>query len=294
MNHHKVFSRPGAWRVWRRTCLPVCFVCLTGAASADSIGPGFLPATTPGGWQVYVEGNSYINANQLVSSAIDEDDSQVFLNTTAVLGTGPSLNPISSASGAFGGFADLTHGLLGVYTNATGGISRNAEEVDAGIFVNLTFVGTGTVDLTMHIAASTTGASDDGQAAGELFTQAGNFCTDPQFVGSCNDFSLLPVDVTQQFVVSQSGVTHQFRFTLSAYSRSFNSIDAAETATISMSLSPGLSVDQSQGFLTQTGEPDYFNSADAPEPGTPGMLLAGLGLISVRCGRWRRKRDVAK
>jgi hypothetical protein len=290
MKHPKISSPPVARRAWRTACLPLCFLCLAGVAAADTA-PFIFPPNIPNGWEVYVEGTSYINANQAVSQSFAEGDSQSSSATLAVLGTGPSPTPIASPTGSYGGFADLTHGLVGIYTNAAGGEGpRDAESVDAAIYADLTFKGSGIATFTIHLNATTNGGSDDGQVAGQFFAGT-QYCTDPAIVGSCQPFSNLPVDLVDRFVInSATGFNRQFVFLIGAHSNGFNSINAAETASISMDLSPGLTLDQSQGFLTQTGEPDFFATTAAPEPGMRGMLLAGLALvlISAHYSRWKR------
>jgi hypothetical protein len=95
------------------------------------------------------------------------------------------------------------------------------------------------------------------------------------------------------FVInSATGFNRQFVFIIGAHSNGFNSINAAETASISMDLTPGLTLDQSDGFLTQTGEPNFFATA-TPEPGMRGMLLAGLLLVTISAQYSLRKRNAA-
>jgi len=286
MNHPKIFTTLGVRSAWCKVRLPLCLLAMAGAVAADTA-PFIFPPNIPNGWEVYVEGTSYVNANQPVSQSFAESDSQSSSATLAVLGTGPSPTPIVSASGAYGGFADLTHGLIGIYTNAAGGEGpRDAESVDAAIYADLTFKGSGTATFTIHINATTNGGSDDGQVAGQFFAGS-QYCTDP-VIGSCQPFSNLPVDLVDHFVInSATGFNRQFVLSLGAHSNGFNSINAAETASISMDLTPGLTLDQSDGFLTQTGEPNFFATA-TPEPGMRGVLWAGLLLLTISA-RWSRK-----
>jgi hypothetical protein len=291
MNHPKIFTTLCVRSARCKVRLPLCFLAMAGAVAADTA-PFIFPPNVPNGWEVYVEGTSYINANQPVSQSFAEADSQSSSGTLAVLGTGPSPTPIASPSGAYGGFADLTHGLIGIYTNAAGGEGpRDAESVDAAIYADLTFKGSGTATFTIHLNATTNGGSDDGQVAGQLFAGR-QYCTDPA-IGSCAPFSDLPVDLVSHFVInSATGFNRQFVFIIGAHSNGFNSINAAETASISMDLTPGLTLDQSVGFLTQSGEPDFF-AASTPEPGMRGMLLAGLLLLAISAQYSRRKRKTA-
>jgi hypothetical protein len=292
MNQPKIFTTLCLRSAWCKVRVPLCFLAMAGAVAADTA-PFIFPPNIPNGWEVYVEGTLYVNANQAVSQSFAEADSQTSSGTLAVLGTGPSPTPISSPSGAYGGFADLTHGLIGIYTNAAGGEGpRDGESVDAAIYADLTFKGSGTATFTIHLNATTNGGSDDGQVAGELFAGR-QYCTDPALVGSCAPFSNLPVDIETQFFINPTtGFNRQFVFTIGAHSNGFNSINAAETASISMNLTPGLTLDQSDGFLTQSGEPDFF-AASTPEPGMRGTLLAGLLLLTISVEYSRRKRKTA-
>jgi hypothetical protein len=268
--------------------LPLCFLAMARLAAADTA-PFIFPPNIPNGWEVYVQGTSYINSNQAFSTAFAEADSQSSSGTLALLGTGPNATTVSGGAGLFGGFADLTHGLLGIYTNAAGNEPpSDAETVEAAIYVDLTFTGAGVVTFTTHFNASTNGGSSDGQVSGEVFSP-GRYCTDPQF-NTCSPFSSLPADFVQRAVINPAtGLTHQFIFDVNAHSNGFNSINAAETASITMTLTPGLTLDQSQGFLTQSGEPNYF-ATGTPEPGLRGMLLAGLLLLTASVQYSRRKR----
>ena len=292
MNHPKIFTTLCVRSAWYNMRLPLCFLAMAGAVAADTA-PFIFPPNIQNGWEVYVEGTLYVNANQAVSQSFAEADSQSPSGTLAVLGTGPSPNPIASPSGAYGGFADLTHGLIGIYTNAAGGEGpRDGESVDAAIYADLTFKGSGTATFTIHLNATTNGGSDDGQVAGQFFAGR-QYCTDPALVGSCAPFSDLPVDLESHFVInSATGFNRQFVFIIGAHSNGFNSINAAETASISMDLTPGLTLDQSDGFLTQTGEPNFFATA-TPEPGMRGMLLAGLLLVTISAQYSLRKRKTA-
>ncbi len=68
-----------------------------------------------------------------------------------------------------------------------------------------------------------------------------------------------------------------------AYAIGNAAADGFHTSGLSIQLSPGVTLDQSNGFLTQTGEPVF--GASAPEPSTLGLSVLGLACLAY----WQRK-----
>jgi hypothetical protein len=67
------------------------------------------------------------------------------------------------------------------------------------------------------------------------------------------------------------------------------SVDAAHTASLSIQLSPGLTLDQSTGFLTKSGDPAFPNPTATPEPASIPIFL-GLGVFAADLPRKRLSR----
>ncbi len=295
-----------------RVVLPLlCLLAMRGGAHASSIPlPIGVNDPTPDAFVAEIYGSQYTDGKDYIS-----DGSVVGLNAAnpnIPTGTTAELNMCAASfcgggDEFFGGFADVPTGTLGAFADS--GPSDQAD-ANARLYTNLAFAGTGTVTITMHvdailsdIASSSTyqGIGDEYSAGMTAFAYsidpitgvanqlgstigAGAAICEGDYILSlyagCTAGDSIDRDIS---IVLNVDPTHDlFAFSANAIASAFGdaSADGAHTSALSIELSPGVTLDQSNGFLTQSGEPT-FGAAGA------GAIHARTQRAGVRRSRLR-------
>jgi hypothetical protein len=292
----------------------LCLLTMTGRAQASSIPlPIGVNDATPDAYVAEVYGDQYTDGRDYIS-----DGSVVGLNAAdpdIPTGTTAELNMCASSlcgggNEFFGGFADVPTGTLGAFADS--GPSDQAQ-ANAYINANLAFTGTGTVTIKMLVLGTLSDiASTDTYEGAEYSAgmSAYAYSIDPNTgvanqlgstleagAGICEGAFHTPynlcnvadsVDQTVSIVLNVDPTHDLFAFSAQAIASAFGdaSADGAHTSALSIELSPGVTLDQSNGFLTESGEPN-FGTAATPEPSLAG--LSALALVGLVVARRKRK-----
>lgn len=222
---------------------------------------------------------------------------------TNVLAIAPS-TPLIPATA----FASLINGALGIRIVGGPGIGGNA---GADLYVNVSFQGTGTNTVNLDVDGNY-GVQGDPLTDGVLFgagiscysvvdvaIRQGKDCG----VARVNEHSedqgqvlgpgniSFPAHLSLQFTVDPEHTLFQFVFGLSGTAFGAATLNAIHTGLISFDLAPGVTFDQSNGFLTSPGDvilPGEGNPPPAvPEPS---MLAAtGCGFVALIGYRARQR-----
>jgi hypothetical protein len=279
-------------------------VTITGALQAATL----LNPELVNGFYVEAKGSSsffggIVDSADVVSSTLN------FLGPQVAIGLPPG-TVAQGGAGTFGAFSDLSRGLLGAYTAGPPGTTDGHyfEGSDALLMVNLTFNGTGTATFGMHITDSTVPIS--GPIGGAMFqasisdggyhfangavdqnitfpgqTTGVDWCNGTFVSGGCPDsLNGTPLDLSLTLPIDASHNQYQVWFQLDMRSGGAGAVNAANTAAISLALSPGVGVDLSNGFLSlpQTPEPNYLGGTSAvPEPGSTSLALGAVTLLAA-------------
>ena len=275
-------------------------------AAATSISlPVGVNNSVPDAYVAEIYGSQRTNGTDLIT-----DGAVVGLNaqnTSIPTGTSAGLNvclvPICEGGlERFGGFADVTTGTLGAYADSP--TQSDQAQAEAQLFINLSFTGTGPVTLRMHVEGTISGLADmfdasryvSGMTAqgytidpltglgilqGSLISAAGSICQGNAF-GTCSQpGDSISEDISMVLNVDPQHSLYSFMAESTATALGEASADGVHTSAISIDLSPGVTLDQSNGFLTQSGEPNFGSTT--PEPSTLGF--SGLGLASLLFAR---------
>ena len=205
-----------------------------------------------------------------------------------------------------GAYADFTNGALGL--DVVGSPDGTGQVAAADLFVNVAFSGTGSNTLHMHIdgAFDTFGnpvLNGVGFSAEILCTHVNmsnhtfNGCPEASIQGGDpvpffgNVPLAFPYDLAITFPVDATHTNYQFIFNIDGNANGAAELSVAHTALISFDLAPGVTMDQSSGFLTTPGDitlPGDHPPSSVPEPST--LAPAALGLLALAGrGAWSRK-----
>ncbi len=304
--------------IFRQRAIPaglplLCLLAMTGGAQASSIPlPIGVNDATPDAYVAEVYGSQYTDGKDYIS-----DGSVVGLNAAnpnIPTGTTAEVNMCAASfcgggDEFFGGFADVPTGTLGAFEDS--GPSDQAQ-ANADIDANLAFTGTGTVTITMVVLATLSDVASTDMYEGDEYSagmSAFAYSINPNTgvenqLGSTiaagasicqgslhTPFNLCTVadsiDQTISIVLNVDPTHDLFAFSADAIALGFGdaSADGAHTSSLSIELSPGVTLDQSNGFLTQSGEPSF--GAATPEPSMVG--LSALALVGLVVARRKRK-----
>ncbi|HLK20249.1 MAG TPA: hypothetical protein VKT81_14935 [Bryobacteraceae bacterium] len=273
-----------------------------------------MSPTLVNGFHLEVSGKSI---DQFLDTIDTADTISNNAGTTVVVGSGPTASPASAGGGAFGGFADLTRGLIGSYSVGVGNESPGALQTSTTTMVlNLTFSGTGSFSpgmLLTYLAGPGNGGAFlsaaieaspyhlDNGVVGDVPNARNQFsttqlCDGFQVSSGCPDgLDGTPIDLSLSLPVDAIHNYYQLLFQMSTFTSGTAFVNAASTADLSLTLSPGVTVDLSQNFLSlpQSPEPNYFGSqVAAPEPSALGFALPAITLL-IACIARRSKRQCA-
>lgn len=291
---------------WMQTLLGLAAV-----AGLAHGGPIKLSAESIDG--VYLEASGF---SVFQGGTLDSADSFSKTPAVSIVEVGRTSGVSAGGGGPFGAFVDLSRGLLGTFAGGPAGSldPSFAESGDAELWMNLTFTGTGGAEFDFHLTGNAGADVNGGAGSGMSVSEGGyhfsNGAVDPfitfpgQFlsVGRCvgnfgcaTPFDGKPFDLVLDLAIDP--MHNQFQVVFQVHSGATGPAfsDLANTAAISLTLSPGVGVDLSQGFLSvaQTPEPNYFGaSSGVPEPGTAALVgIAFLTLPLVRRKRDRHRRE---
>ncbi|HLK18689.1 MAG TPA: PEP-CTERM sorting domain-containing protein [Bryobacteraceae bacterium] len=213
-------------------------------------------------------------------------------------------------------FGSLTNGAMGVI--AFGAPDGSGSEASAIMYVNLQFTGTGTNTVNFDLTANW-GVQGNPITDGVTF-RASVQClyADPvtKAVSSCASNSVseysedygpsfgpgnlsFPIDLSYQFKVDPQHENVQLAFQIFDFAVGAAYIDAGHTGLISIGLAPGVTMSQTNGFLTTPGDvtlpaEDYAGppggQSAVPEPSMLGALGIGLAALAGRRA-WMRTRS---
>ena len=238
--------------------------------------------------------------------AFAEIDSQGNLieNETNVLVIVPSTSDIPATA-----FASLTNGAVGIRIVGGPGIGGNA---GAGLEVNETFSGTGDNVVNFDIDG-TWGVQGDPETNGVRFRafircfaildeaqRQGHDCGEAvadeySTEGPTTPANIsFPLHLALAFHTDPADTQFQFTFSLSGTAFGAATLNAIHTGLISFDLAPGVTMDQSNGFLTAPGDPTL--PGEEPPPSTvpePSFLLTAGAAVAALIGRhaWARSRS---
>jgi hypothetical protein len=283
------FSRAALW---------LCCAAVSGVAYADFTPNAYSLSVTGQQWTFNPEGG-----------AATFDSNQSVITSEAGGATTAELNMCFSASlcagkELFGGFSDLTTGSLGGFAQSVDGNSQAV--MHASLSDNLDFTGSGTATITLHLQALI-GGSMSSYGGG---VQANNYTYDPntnigisvgptiaagasiqQGFGSQLGVDATSIDKDVSIVLAVDAAHPLFSLleSIQVVADGTGSVDATHTASLSIQLSPGLTLDQSNGFLTKSGDPAFLNPTATPEPTSIAIFLA-LGVFAADLLRKRLNR----
>ena len=197
----------------------------------------------------------------------------------------------------------VTGGAFSVLDNGALGVSANNDFVGALMFVNISFSGSSTQLSTVRMHVAVPSSNYGGGPLDYLHFATGIALTPVdlathQLLQGQNDsieagsplepgINPMPIagpyDLSVSFPVNSTLHQYQFAFSVGAMADGNAALDATHTALISFDLAPGITMDQSNGFLTTPGDITLPGTSGVPEPSA--LVPAGLGLIGLI---WRR------